>query len=66
MSETKTLLIEIGTEEMPARFVTGAAQQLKEKVIGWLDFQRIPFQEVKVYESPRRFAVMVGSRNTTK
>ncbi|HBI03720.1 MAG TPA: hypothetical protein DDY49_06795, partial [Paenibacillaceae bacterium] len=49
---------EIGTEEMPARFVTGAAQQLKEKVIGWLDFQRIPFQEVKVYESPRRFAVM--------
>lgn len=33
MSETKSLLIEIGTEEMPARFVMGAAKQLKEKVI---------------------------------
>lgn len=59
MSETKTLLIEIGTEEMPARFVTGAAEQLKEKVTGWLEFQRIPFHNVTLFETPRRFAVMV-------
>lgn len=64
MSETKTLLIEIGTEEMPARFVTGAVKQLKEKVTGWLTYQRIPFQQVTMYETPRRFAVMVEGVGT--
>lgn len=59
MSETKSLLIEIGTEEMPARFVMGAAKQLKEKVIGWLEYQRIPFQKGTLFATPRRFAVMV-------
>lgn len=59
MSETRTFLIEIGTEEMPARFVAGAANQLKEKLMGWLDFQRISYGDVEIYETPRRFAIKV-------
>ena len=57
MSETRTLLIEIGTEEMPARFVAGVANQLKDKLIGWLDFERISYGDIEVFETPRRFAV---------
>lgn len=59
MSETRTLLIEIGTEEIPARFVAGAAEQLKDKIASWLDYQRIPYESVKSFETPRRFAVLV-------
>jgi glycyl-tRNA synthetase beta chain len=55
----RDLLLEIGTEEMPARFVAGAAAQLKEKVEKWLQAERIPFDGISSYESPRRFAVYV-------
>jgi len=55
----RDLLLEIGTEEMPARFVAGAAAQLKEKVEKWLQAERIPFDRIDSYETPRRFAVHV-------
>jgi glycyl-tRNA synthetase beta chain len=55
----RDLLLEIGTEEMPARFVAGAAAQLQEKVEKWLQTERIPFDQITSYESPRRFAVYV-------
>ncbi|MBO8164095.1 MAG: glycine--tRNA ligase subunit beta [Brevibacillus sp.] len=56
----RDLLLEIGTEEMPARFVAGAAAQLKEKVEKWLDAERISFEGITAYETPRRFAVYVS------
>ncbi|TRY26212.1 glycine--tRNA ligase subunit beta [Brevibacillus sp. LEMMJ03] len=56
----RDLLLEIGTEEMPARFVAGAAAQLKEKVEKWLAAERIPYDAVVSYETPRRFAVHVS------
>lgn len=56
---SRTLLLEIGTEEMPARFVAGACEQLKEKVEKWLQTNRIAYGEVTSYETPRRFAVML-------
>ncbi len=56
----RDLLLEIGTEEMPARFIAGAAAQLKEKVEKWLQTERIPFEQITSYESPRRLAVLVG------
>ncbi|WCN38786.1 glycine--tRNA ligase subunit beta [Aneurinibacillus uraniidurans] len=59
MSATRTLLLEIGTEEMPARFVAGACEQLKDKVEKWLAANRIAYGEVVGYETPRRFTVMV-------
>jgi glycyl-tRNA synthetase beta chain len=56
---TRSLLLEIGTEEMPARFAAGACEQLKEKVTAWLKANRISYGEAAGYETPRRFAVLI-------
>ncbi|OBR63083.1 glycine--tRNA ligase subunit beta [Paenibacillus oryzae] len=55
----KDLLLEIGLEEVPARFVRGAIDQLKDKTEKWLQESRISFQAVKAYATPRRLAVLV-------
>ncbi|MFS0861594.1 glycine--tRNA ligase subunit beta [Fredinandcohnia sp. 179-A 10B2 NHS] len=55
----RDLLIEIGLEEMPARFVTDAMNQLSDKVTGWLMENNISFEQVKGYSTPRRLAVLV-------
>jgi glycyl-tRNA synthetase beta chain len=59
--EHKDLLIEIGLEEMPARYIDGASQQLADRLIAWLDAEAISYQEIATYSTPRRLAVMVGS-----
>ncbi|MCQ2380766.1 MAG: glycine--tRNA ligase subunit beta [Acidaminococcaceae bacterium] len=48
------LLFEIGTEEIPANFMQGILAQLQELGAKKLQEQRIPFQSVKVYGTPRR------------
>ncbi|MFC4103958.1 glycine--tRNA ligase subunit beta [Paenibacillus xanthanilyticus] len=55
----KDLLLEIGLEEVPARFVRGAMNQLKEKTVKWLENARIPHGEVKAFATPRRLAVLI-------
>ncbi|WP_110926900.1 glycine--tRNA ligase subunit beta [Bacillus massiliglaciei] len=55
----RDLLLEIGLEEMPARFVTGSMNQLSEKVQKWLTEKAIEFGEVKAYSTPRRLAVVI-------
>ncbi|AJY76332.1 glycine--tRNA ligase subunit beta [Paenibacillus beijingensis] len=55
----KDLLFEIGLEEVPARFVRGAMNQLEEKTVKWLEASRIAFGEVEAYATPRRIAVLV-------
>ncbi|MGO0060533.1 glycine--tRNA ligase subunit beta [Brevibacillus fluminis] len=56
----RDLLLEIGMEELPARFVAPAAAQLKEKLEKWLQTERISFDQINLYESPRRLAVLVA------
>lgn len=53
------LLIEIGLEEMPARFVTNSMVQFGEKIENWLKEQRISFEKIEVFSTPRRLAVLV-------
>ena len=53
------LLLEIGLEELPARFVTTSMNQLGEKVEKWLTDKAIEFGTVDVFSSPRRLAVLV-------
>lgn len=53
------LLLEIGLEEVPARFVRAAMNQLKEKTSKWLTDSRIEFGTVHAYATPRRLAVLV-------
>ncbi|MEC0181438.1 glycine--tRNA ligase subunit beta [Paenibacillus peoriae] len=56
---SKDLLFEIGLEEVPARFIPNAIQQLKERMAAWLDSSRIAYGTVEVYATPRRLAVLV-------
>ncbi|OMP67647.1 glycine--tRNA ligase subunit beta [Domibacillus epiphyticus] len=53
------LLLEIGLEEMPARFVTQSMNQLGEKVGKFLTEQNIEFGGIQLYSTPRRLAVIV-------
>jgi len=55
----KDLLLEIGLEEVPARFVRGAMNQLKEKVEKWLADAHIEYGKVEAFATPRRLAVLV-------
>lgn len=55
----RDLLLEIGLEEMPARFVTDSMNQLASKVQHWLEDSKIPFDEIKAFSTPRRLAVLV-------
>ncbi|WP_372637721.1 glycine--tRNA ligase subunit beta [Cohnella sp.] len=56
----KDLLLEIGMEEVPARFVRAAMEQLQEKAVKWLEDSRLAYGEVKAYATPRRLAVLVS------
>lgn len=53
------LLLEIGLEEMPARFLNDSMVQLGEKLTGWLKEKNITHGEVKLFNTPRRLAVFV-------
>ncbi|MFC4738154.1 glycine--tRNA ligase subunit beta [Bacillus daqingensis] len=55
-----TLLLEIGLEEMPARFVTSARQELQSKVEAWLKDKRLTYSAVTSFSTPRRLAVKVN------
>ncbi|CAM3797276.1 glycine--tRNA ligase subunit beta [Alkalicoccus chagannorensis] len=55
----QTLLLEIGLEEMPARFVTNAQKELEQRTAAWLQERRIPYETVKGFSTPRRLAVQV-------
>jgi len=56
---SRDLLFEIGLEEVPARFLRAAMEQLQDKVVKWLDASRIGHEEVTAYATPRRLAVWV-------
>ncbi|WP_084786852.1 glycine--tRNA ligase subunit beta [Bacillus tuaregi] len=56
---TKDILLEIGLEEMPARFVTNSMNQLAEKVQSWLEAKQIQYRELKAFSTPRRITVLV-------
>lgn len=55
----KHVLLELGMEEVPARFMRGAMRQLKERTERWLVESRIAFGEITAYATPRRLAVLV-------
>ena len=57
--EKHDLLLEIGLEEMPSRFITASAKQLSDKVRAWLEEKGISHGEIRSYSTPRRLAVFV-------
>lgn len=55
----KDLLLEIGLEEVPARFLRAAMNQLRDKTVKWLDDSRLTYGEAKAFATPRRLAVWI-------
>lgn len=56
---TASILIEIGLEELPARFIDASEKQLADKMHNWLHASRISFNAIESYSTPRRLAVLV-------
>lgn len=52
-------LLEIGTEEIAARFMPGAIAQLRELAVKQLQEKRLDYSEIAVYGTPRRLAVFI-------
>src|SRR3546814_5983852 len=63
MSDTTSLLIELGTEELPVKALPGLAQALFEGVVDALGKRGIAVErgEAKPLYSPRRLAVLLPS-----
>lgn len=54
-----TFLLEVGVEELPARFVLNAVKQLQTLTQKWLKDHKINFETVETYSTPRRLAIIV-------
>lgn len=52
------LLLEIGTEEIPARFILGALESLRRLAEERLQQARLPYREIKTVGTPRRLALL--------
>ncbi|MCA1039083.1 glycine--tRNA ligase subunit beta [Bacillus infantis] len=62
----RDLLLEIGLEEMPARFVTDSMNQLASKVEKWLEEKKVPHGGISAFSTPRRLAVLVKDVTETQ
>lgn len=56
---SKDLLYEIGTEEIPARYMASTLEQVKAIAESRLLQNRIAFDEIKTYGTPRRIVLFV-------
>ncbi|WP_202080671.1 glycine--tRNA ligase subunit beta [Caldalkalibacillus salinus] len=59
----KPLLLEVGLEEMPARFIDDAIEQLKNKMTAFFEDHRVSIGSVKTFATPRRLAVLIENVN---
>lgn len=59
MADTRNLVLEIGTEEIPARFCSPALEQLKENAAKALAEARLDYETVDVFGTPRRLVLYV-------
>jgi len=59
LPETADLLVEIGTEELPAADLEEALSQLKKAVPEMINSLRLSFNEVRILGTPRRLVVHI-------
>jgi glycyl-tRNA synthetase beta chain len=57
---SRTFLLEIGTEELPARFMEDALRSLRENAREELRLARLPHGEIRTLGTPRRLALLVS------
>jgi glycyl-tRNA synthetase beta chain len=51
------MLLEIGTEEIPSRFIPAALEGMRKLLKKELEFQRVEYSEIKVMGTPRRLTL---------
>ncbi len=52
-------LLELGTEELPYKFIPSAMSQLKEIISKSLEESRIEYKNIKTYGTPRRLTLII-------
>ena len=56
---TKDLLFELGTEEIPARFLSGTVSQMEKLSAEILAEKKLSYESLRVFATPRRLALLV-------
>jgi len=56
---SKDLLLEVGLEELPARFIDQAIEQLVQNSKQWFIDNRIKYTNIQSFSTPRRLAIIV-------
>jgi len=59
-------LLEIGCEEIPARMIDAASQELRERVSALLSRERLAAGEITSFDTPRRLTVMISGIPTSQ
>jgi glycyl-tRNA synthetase beta chain len=57
---TETLLIELGTEELPPKSLKNLAVTFYQQIKDQLDSADLAYEEIKWFATPRRLAVKVS------
>lgn len=57
----KDYLLEVGMEEIPARFLLDLRDQLAQRASDFLKENRISFGEIKTFATPRRLALIISN-----
>ncbi len=53
-------VLEIGTEELPARDLSDALDQLRSRLPAWLEELRLSYESIRVMGTPRRLVVYIS------
>lgn len=56
----RTYLLEVGMEEIPARFLLSLRDQLQDRISDFLTDERVQFDSIESFATPRRLAVRVN------
>ncbi len=59
-------LLEIGTEELPYKFIPSAIKQLETNFRAFFNENKVGFGDIKVYATPRRLTLIVDGLETTQ
>jgi len=65
-SSREDYLLEIGSEEMPASFITPALESLEKKIRALLEQEHLPFDSIEMYGTPRRLTALIKKLAMTK
>lgn len=66
MIDGANFLCEIGCEEIPAGYIPPAIESIKKLFVDKLEENRIAFQEIEVYATPRRIAIVVSGMDESQ